>query len=227
MYLLGMDTETTGLDLNRDVITEFCGVLWHWETQRPVYTFSGIHQNGAMLTPNITKLTGITPQHIQDGLRRDQMLYSIQLAWCRADYIVAHNAPFDHGFMMKEYPELPDKPWIDTATDVDYDMAKSARSLAVLCYEHGITNPLPHAALGDVLAMMSLLSRYELTSVLANQASEKIDVIADVTFDEKDLAKAAGFRWVDETKTWEKNIRENQLTELQQSCSFPVSVRNR
>ncbi len=68
MKLLGIDVETTGLDTNNDRITEVGLVVWCTEKHAPLYLYNVnlLWPDMPELTPEITALTGIDLEHLQE-----------------------------------------------------------------------------------------------------------------------------------------------------------------
>ncbi|MDX2469553.1 MAG: exonuclease domain-containing protein [SAR324 cluster bacterium] len=216
MFVLGIDVETTGLDSEVDFVIEIGAVLWDVEKKIPVKIFSEmiLEKKDMVVSKEIAQLTGIDTETLQAfGVPATSRLFK-DLDWMceRADYFVAHNAPFDKGFMTKFYERnaevFPDKPWIDTVQDVPYPKHIKQKNLIYLSAVHGFVNPFSHRAVTDVLSMLKLLANYDMQKIAISAQATTLEIIAKVSFAEKDLAKDAGFRWKPETKQWFIQIKE-------------------
>jgi len=95
----------------------------------------------------------------------------------QADFVVAHCAAFDRGFVERLMPSSRDTTWLCSRDGIDW-WAKGfeSRSLDDLAFAHDIENLRPHHASGDVATLLALLSYrprrrkpylYELLATLA------------------------------------------------------------
>src|SRR5271154_2190395 len=100
MKILGIDFETTGLDPKQDRITEAGLVLYDSESSTPVRISGFLVQTGAVVSEEITRLTGITQDAITAyGVPAPQAMAAIRNMAGQADFFCAHNAPFDKSFL--------------------------------------------------------------------------------------------------------------------------------
>ncbi len=112
-------------------------------------------------------------------------------------------------------------PVIDTMIDLPFDeKIHGSKKLTHLAATHGFLNPFPHRAVFDVLTMLKMASYYDLKTILARNASPTVTVVARVSFDDKDKAKALGFHWEATSKTWEKRYKEIDL----KTMDFPFQT---
>ncbi len=153
-----VDLETTGLSAKRDRIIEFAGIRYH--LGRETARLSLLIRPDVPLRPEITALTGITPEMLEDAPPLEAVFPSIA-EFLGNDAIVAHNAPFDTGFLREAYDAMgvPMKnPSIDTLK-----LARAAYpampnyKLSTLKRELGIRVAVAHRAMPDVEATAALL----------------------------------------------------------------------
>lgn len=237
MRLLGIDIETTGLDVEGDEITELGWVLVDTVTKKPLLTESYMLQVApeTEIPELITELTGITKEMLDEfgdppAEVFDRLLQVIKKH--EVDYIVAHNGnAFDKPFLynrMRDWGFIPpEHQWLDTKEDIVYPRTIRNRSLVGLCAEHGFVNPFPHAALFDVMSMMKLLSEYNVDTVIERANTPWVVVRAMVSFENKDKAKDKQFFWEkigDKTypKCWVKKVKEDELEALEKECDFEI-----
>lgn len=221
MLILGVDVETTGLDPNKEEITEIGAVLWDTEFAAPVKFFNHLLKPSCELPEKVQKLTGITPrlldEHHSDPLYVAQELDNLIH---KCDYVAAHNAKFDRAFITVFLHKqlgvtLRDVPWIDSQYDIPYAEEITTRKLTHLAAEHGFVNPFAHRAVTDVLTMLQVCSQYNWSEVVTLAAAPTMTIRAKVTFEEKDKARSTGFRWNGDSKVWLKDIKTFQYdTEL-------------
>lgn len=216
MLLLGLDVETTGLEASSDRIIEIGAVLWDTERSQPVKIFSEMIREPDVeaISPLIEDITGINyPMLQQFGLIPSSGLFqTLQWYMDRATYFVAHNAPFDREFLreffLRHQEVMPEKPWIDTIQDVPYPKKFKGRALTYLAAEHGFINPFPHRAVTDVMTMLKVLSHYDVELIAESAESPTLELTAMVSYDDRDKAKDAGFRWDGGDKKWKMKIKK-------------------
>jgi DNA polymerase-3 subunit epsilon len=138
------------------------------------------------------------------------------------EYIVAHNGTrFDRLFLEKQTWK-PEKPWIDTLTDVPYPNEIVTRKLNFLAAEHGFLNPFPHRAIFDTLTMLKVFSLYAIDHVVEDMKSPLVKIMAQVSYEEKSKAKDLGFRWDPQNRHWYMEIR--RLAWERRVFPFPTSL---
>ena len=94
-----VDTETTGLDHTRDEVIEIGMVAFSYDEDGSigdvVGTFNALREPSVPITPEITRLTGITPEMVK-GHTID--LDAVETFIQPAHLVIAHNARFDRPF---------------------------------------------------------------------------------------------------------------------------------
>lgn len=93
---VGFDVETTGTDPDQDRIIQIGAV--RVEGGRPVARWSALVDPGRPVPPFVRRLTGITDEMLAGRPSLDQLLPGF-LDFVGACPLVAHNAPFDRGFL--------------------------------------------------------------------------------------------------------------------------------
>lgn len=240
MLLLGIDLESGAkFDVApRDqFITEIGLVLWDTKYRQPVEFFNRlICIPEQEVADEAADYTGISQELLQDhGVVPGPYVVAEILRLCnKADYYVAHNGlsfdkPLLEGSMLSWNKQLPSKPWIDTMIDVPYPPHCRSRNLTYLAGYHKILNCFAHRALTDVLTMMTILDMYDLEPVLESANSPMVIVQANVSFQNKDLAKAAKFGWENAgdkyyPKSWVKAMKLNEYEKLKDSWPFLSSI---
>lgn len=231
--ILGIDFETTGLDLENDRVTEVGLVLWEIETKTPIQIAGFLVKTDKEVTAEITKLTGITREMLDKfGKSEDMAFRAVQNSVYQADYIMAHNgndfdrpllANWDKRQESKTQVRLPDKVWIDSKTDLPAEAYQKSAGLKYMACDHGFLYD-GHRAVNDVLAMLKILSFYDAATVIERAKQPTIHVQALVTFDTNKLAKERGYHWKPETKQWVKPIKANELEKEKAEASFKLRV---
>ena len=201
MLLLGIDFETTGLESAVDVVTEVGAILWDTDLQAPVKLMGFLVKTGDTPFGEVAaEITGLNTLVCDKyGHDSERALKQVLAMYQQADYICAHNAPFDHGFLKAwikkhniEFAE--DKVWIDTSADIPLPKGIRSRHLPYLAVEHGFLNPFPHRAVFDVMTMFRVLSNYDINEVVKSAQTPSIYVKAVGDRGLNDKIKACGYR---------------------------------
>ena len=227
MKILGFDVESTGLDPKKDSITEMGLVLYDTDAKAPV-RISGFLVKGGLITAEIERITGITQAMLDTyGYPPEAAVKAFANMAAQADYLCAHNSPFDRSFLVAGgyiTAELDAAAKvIDTRTDLPpeaYKKGKSA-SLKYLCADHGFLYSA-HRAVNDVLAMFQLLAMYDIDAVIKRSQIPNVEVRAQVSYEERILARERGYYWKAELKQWRKPMKADEVEEEKKSSPFPV-----
>lgn len=226
MKLLGIDLETTSVDVATCHITEIGMVLWDTEHQQSLFQFGGLVRlsRDVEIPEQAQKITGISNEMVhENGLTWDLWERQILFLMNQAEGFVAHNAQFDRTILERYLQMETDALWVDTMTDLPYPEHIVTRKLDYLCYEHGFANPFSHRALTDVLSMFKVMSMYPLDEILVLAKSPMIWLRADVSIDDRQKAKDRRYIWDPLNKYWVKSIK--QLFAAQEIDEAPFGVR--
>ena len=231
MKILGIDFETTGLDPQKDRITEVGLVLWDANTTQPVRISGFLVKTPAPVSAEISHLTGITNEMLETyGVEPLAATKAILGMVAPADFICAHNGTeFDKLFLAAECQRQgfkpPVLPWIDTRTDLPleaYQRGKSA-SLKYMACDFGFVYPA-HRAVNDVLAMLEILGRFDVTEVAKRSQIPNVSVRAVVSYDDRLLARERGYHWKPEQKLWVRTMKADLIDAEKEKAPFPVVV---
>ena len=140
MFIIGVDVETTGLDVKKDRIIELGYVLWDCDRSAEVVMRNNLLYTTGYpeITDEITDITGITLDDIRRwGIPPDRAFKQFLRLCEDAQYIVAHNGTnFDRPIMENEFKragvDFPAHHWIDTSVDVPYPKKIKTRKLVHL-----------------------------------------------------------------------------------------------
>jgi len=239
MLLLGLDLETTGLDVKECEIIELGAVLWDTGRKKPIAIYNDLVLPVGGISQEIVNITGITQEDLNEyGIELGSALRRFNDLNDLCDYVVAHNGTnFDKPILelaiaSEDITDYIPKHWIDTSIDVDYPT--KTRKLGHLASEHGFVNPFAHRAFADVLTMLTVLSHYDINQVVDNSRQSLYEVQAVCLppwkdpapegTKETDLAKARGYRWNAGEKKWTKNIRQTDLKAEESHGEFGILV---
>lgn len=248
MYCLGIDLEVDSIDLNGKngvIFTEDSNItevgLVVWDTNRNTSTelvsFLVKENRFKKIDQELEELTGIKTEEVLNFGKSPKVIYSIMMNLIKSyniEAIIAHNGHnFDfpmlemfferYGFDSEPYDNLLK---IDTLLDIKYPSYIKSKSLIYLAGYYGVVSG-NHRAVFDVLAMLNVMTKFDFDSILESAKNPIGIIIAHVSYDKRDLAKNAGFRWNPNKKIWyrEEKIRnelEEELEQLEFKCEIKL-----
>lgn len=227
MKIVGADFETTGLSSETDVVTEVGLVLYDTAEKAPVRITGFLVATDRAITEEITRLTGITKPMLDTyGVPSRKALESILATAKTADYFLAHNGndfdrPFLEAWCKRENLPMPTQPWIDTKVDLPAEAYEKGANLFAMAAHAGFLFD-GHRAVNDVLAVFKILSKYDVDLVVKRALTPNVRVRAVVSYDDRLLAKSAGFHWKPERKRWEMAVKADEVEALKARVTFPV-----
>lgn len=202
---LYVDVETTGLDTARDRIIELGAVLFEYGVEDGRIfaireSYSAFEDPGRHVPDAVTRMTGITDQMVA-GQRIDER--PVDALVQQAALIIAHNAPFDRGFLERRLAVFGTRPWACSREDVPWrEHGCASSSLDYLLYRHCAEFYNAHRALDDchagVHALATPLRNGSLPFALLLESARKPMVriwAVGSAFEAKDTLKARGYRW--------------------------------
>ncbi|UBS32780.1 DNA polymerase III subunit epsilon [Altererythrobacter sp. N1] len=214
-----LDTETTGLRLEKHKIIELCGAVvlvneaGHVVAIEEVKT--GMVDPGHPLSPEIVGLTGLSDADLAGRSICPEQLAAF-LEGC--DGVVAFNAGFDRPFIEKHVGRHVAVPWGCAMQDVPWrKLGFEPGPQGYLLAQAGYYMPNAHRARDDVLALVELLDH-----VCADGESVMTKVLAAIEapawrfegwgapYAFKDELKDRRYRWAPERahKIWHKHVRQ-------------------
>ncbi len=219
-HLLILDTETTGLDPERDHCIEVGAVLFHVPSRAVLSQLSLLlpcQSNPAKAINGIDAAVSRLEQPWQAGLIYFQELVA------SADAMVAHNAAFDRAWFGRGHLPGIEKPWICSMDDLRWPSEcrlKTTPSVRDLALAYGIPVWAAHRALTDCIYLAQVFERCEaLESLLLAGLEPRRLYRAELPYEQRHRARDAGFRWNEPVpKAWSRRLSEREVKEL----DFPV-----
>jgi DNA polymerase-3 subunit epsilon len=247
-FCLILDTETTGLDFEKDEIIEIAIRKWIYHKKdhsliKPIEEYSALNEPvNNEISEAITEITGITKADVL-GKKIDWNVVSRLIH--ESDFVLAHNAGFDRP-MIEAVPAVSEisssKIWACSLAQVDWAKRGFLSSKQeLLSIFHGF-HYAGHRALTDIDALANILLKGDyLKEILLNAKTKQVRVdCVQAPFDSKDLLKASGFSWNATSKFWTRLVAEPQLEEMKifltdeiypkgrMSAQFtPINIRDR
>ena len=218
--ILILDTETTGLDNKNDDCLEVGSILFNVKTRSVLAQQSfllPVENNNAEKINNIPAEITRLPQPLSEAIKYFESLVRV------SDVIVAHNAEFDmKWFGLNKLPQI-EKKWICSMDDITWPsdrQLKTRPSVRDLALAYGVPVWNAHRALTDCIYLAEVFKRCsELEKLLIRALEPKILFRAEISYEERYLAKSAGFRWNDAIKgSWSKRMSRRDMEKLE----FPV-----
>ncbi|HMU63007.1 MAG TPA: 3'-5' exonuclease, partial [Gemmatimonadales bacterium] len=200
-----VDVETTGLDVVRDKIIEFCGVPFEFEKESgrilgvgEAVTF--LEDPGRAIPAEVTRLTGITDEMVA-GKQIDEAAVGAVLA--DVGLVIAHNAGFDRPFVDRRLPAFKGKAWACSQREVPWKaFGASSGALEFLMMKRCGLFFDGHRADADCHAVLRLLQEpfddgtLPMQTLLESARTPSFRIWAlNAPFDKKEVLKQRRYRW--------------------------------
>lgn len=211
-----IDTETTGLTPQTAKLIEFGAVLYSVKNQTTLVQYSTLLPCDQNPLVKVNRISDAALAEIEPGWYADTLVDRLRAS---ADVIVAHNAEFDRQWLGGAWRDVQTaKPWLCTMTDFDWPQQnKPGDSLVNLALAHGIGVASSHRALSDCQLIAALFDRMtDLQAMFMRAMRPKFLYEAQVSYDDREKAKAMGFRWEPEKtgKRWVRRMAEEDAFAL-------------
>ncbi len=222
--VLILDTETTGLDENNDEVIEIGCILFnvHFKSVLSQLSFLlPVETNDAEFINGIPVDVSNIMQPWKEGIKLLLKLID------SCDFIVAHNAAFDKKWFGKGNLPSFDKKWICSLDDINWSFKKNMKSrpsVTDLALAFNIPVWNLHRALSDCYYISEVFKKIDnLEDILLKATEPKYVYKAIVSYEDRSLAKKAGFRWNSHVQgAWTRKLSEAEATEL----DFKVQILN-
>ncbi|HEX8554781.1 MAG TPA: 3'-5' exonuclease [Sphingomonas sp.] len=222
---VGIDVETTGLDVNTGKVIELAIRRFRYDADGIITeldeAFEWREDPGEPLHPDISALTGVTDADLagreidEDGATR--LLQS-------ASFIVAWNSSFDRAWVERRLPGAAGLRWCCAMRQVDWRRRGfDGRTLGYVLLQDGYYF-CGHRASADVDAMIQVMrhqdadGRTALSEMIETGAKPSWIVRArGAHFDLKDVLRARGYRWdaAPDRKVWWREVADDELVKEQ------------
>ena len=218
--LLIIDTETTGLDPQLDHCLEVGVILFDVPSRQVLAQHSfllPVEANAAEAINRIPAAATNLPQPWRPALSYLQSLLDA------ADGLGAHNAAFDRQWFGRGHLPATDKPWLCSMEEMRWPaerLLRSRPSVRDLALAYEIPVWAAHRALTDCIYLAEVFRRCDELEQLVERGLEPRQLMrAQVSYDDRHLARDAGFRWNEPVKgAWARRLSEREARDL----DFPV-----
>lgn len=207
-----LDTETTSLEpppVGKTV--EVAVMLFDVQHAQAVMSFASLIKGDSNEAHTIN---GIPPTMLPEAREAERVWSAVKWVIEPAQILIAHNSEFDRKF-------TPDfgKPWVCSENDIAWPDRARGGSLTHLALSLGLGVASAHRAMADVDTLARILSRiaekgHDLEAMLVHAMRPKVMCYSLAPFEQKDIVKAAGFRWDPDKKTWWRRMVLEDTKEL-------------
>lgn len=154
-----LDFETTGLDADKEQITEVGILRTDGEKDYGFLNFYVKLQEGNELTDFLRNFNGITEAELEHGMDMDEAAAMVQ-AFTKDTVVVCHHAPFDLHFAATNLGLTPEK-FICTRVMAKFIEPTLGASLKDVAARLGIPNDKHHRAMNDVMVTKEIFKHYK------------------------------------------------------------------
>lgn len=220
--LLILDTETTGLSPAEGQCIEVGAVLFDVASRSVLMQVSFLLPCAANPAQHVNGIPAAVSR-LSQPWRSGLACFEAMVAG--ADAVLAHNAGFDRQwFGTGELPAL-EKPWICSMEDIRWPAERQLRatpSVRDLALAYGVPVWEAHRALTDCIYLVQVFQRcHDLEALLQAALEPRRLVRARLSYDQRQLAKDAGFRWNEPVpRAWSRRLSEREIAAL----PFPVDA---
>ena len=224
--VLILDTETTDLDVKTGQVIELGAILYSVKHQTTIKQYSTLLPAENNPAEHINRIKPAPLMEITEEQVAESVWMITEMAK-KAQVIVAHNAEFDQkwfGSSNNGKSLLPvllnskNEPlrWVCTCTEFEWPrQIRFGQSLIELAAAHDVGIFGNHRALTDCQLIAYLFDRMEnLTAMFQMALRPKAWFKALVSYDNRELAKKAGFKWIPELKSWVRKMAVDDTKQL-------------
>lgn len=219
MKALVIDCETDGLSPQTNRVIEIAIALFDLDHASVIATFAALLEGDSNAAEHINRIPSVLLKH---GMAAEDVWAQVATMIDRADFLLAHNAPFDRSFVVLQIPDIK-VPWCCSMRDISFPHSSNSKSLTAVALAHGVPIIGAHRALTDVDILCRLLSRLketgtdlvELFETAMKPKAPQVLVQAMVSYDDRAAAAQKGFIWKPAPlKRWEKRMTLEEAKKL-------------
>jgi DNA polymerase III subunit epsilon len=213
-----LDVETTGLSSETDQIIEIGVIIFEYDKDTKKITrileeISELQESISPLRQKIIDITGITDDDLK-GQTIDWNLFEEKMKG--VEFIIAHNAAFDRGFMDQVSQFCREAKWCCSLNDILWaDNGYPILKLDTLAIYHGFFNDNAHRASDDCKALLYLLTFNDYMSemIKASESTNHLVFAKGTKFSTKLTFNDMEYKWSANPKLWYKLYRDKDDAE--------------
>jgi DNA polymerase-3 subunit epsilon len=205
--ILIIDTETSALTPNHGgQVLEIGAILFNIPTRSVIHSISTLLYADKNDAYEINKIDVESCKKVNDNIYQNSII-TINEMIKHACYVVAHNAEFDKKWLLLVdgiKDEIAKAKWICTKEDVLWPVHKrTPLNLIHICANLGVPIMSAHRAYQDCLLLCNAIdSIANIEYFLIESGKGRMLYKAQVSFDDRQLAKDNGFNWDTAAKGW-------------------------
>lgn len=224
-----LDFEATDKDVTTARVTQIAYSIYDIERKKEIYHNSCLilPEGEYEIDPVAKAITGISKEQLEEfGVAFNKVLDVLARHLSCVDFLAAHNLHnYDLPLLKNELKRLGREEFslpqlVDTRFDVPWPEHIETRKLTYLGAEFGIVNPSAHSARHDVDLMALLFFKFPIESVMERAQSPQVWIRANVSYDNREKAKARRFLWDGNNKWWVKLYKQCDLEK--EKFDFPT-----
>ena len=214
--LLILDTETTGLDPETEHCLEVGAILFDVPSRQVLAQQSFLLPVQANAAEPINRIPAAVTRLAQPW---EAALAYFQSLLDAAEVLVAHNAAFDRQWFGRGCLPSTAKPWLCSMDDMRWPKDRQLRarpSVRDLALAYEVPVWAAHRALTDCIYIAEVFRRCDdLEQRLVHGLEPRFLFKAQVTYDQRHLAREAGFRWNDPVPgAWSRRLSVREAEAL-------------
>ena len=220
-----LDVETTGLDVNECEMINIAMVQFTYDMTGRIHSVVNFvdefQQPKDPIPEQASKVNGITDERVKGKAFN---MTKIRNMINSSEILIAHQAQFDRRFMSKVFPEVNDKIWCCTLTQVEWekDFGLKAKDLSWIGTNFGFFFDA-HLALPDCWATLEILNKKNsedqfILSYLLDTLNKKQSLIKCIgsPFPKNNDLKSKDYHYSGDEKCWIKTTEpENVDVEME------------
>ncbi len=213
MQVLITDTETTGLSRDDGAVCIEVAAMVYDTKYGPIESYASLIEHGSNAAEHINRIQvgALNLAMPKDNVwaRIDAMIADYEI-----EAFVAHRAEFDQKF----FEIVTTIPWICTKVDIDWPGGHRGDHLVHLALAYGLGVASAHRAMTDVDHIARIFTRVaetnDLEALLKRAMRPKKRFVALVAYDQRGLAKSAGFLWSETKREWYREMPPEDAEKL-------------